>query len=74
MKFHKFPSFKIINSKGSEIVGGKLVLPAIPCRFCFWPGTRERLSTPGIEWVTHTNIHRNENMYSYWNTHPFGFK
>jgi len=31
------------------MVGGKLVRPVIPCRVCFWPVTRERLPTPGLE-------------------------
>jgi len=30
------------------IVGEKLVRPAIPCRVCFWPATRERLPTPAL--------------------------
>ena len=48
LKFHKFPSFNdIIKSKKNEIVDGKLVRPAIPCRVCFWPATKERLPTPG---------------------------
>jgi len=47
--FHKFPSFNnIINSKGSRIVGEKLVRRAIPCRLCFWPAVRERLPTPAL--------------------------
>jgi len=47
LKFHKCARFN--NSKGHGIVGGKLVQPAIPCRVCFWPATRERLPTPVVE-------------------------
>ena len=43
------PKFNnIINSVGNGIVGGKLVRPAIPCRTCFWPATRERLPTTAL--------------------------
>ena len=50
IKFPKFPSFNnIINSKRNGIVGGKLVGPAIPCRVCFWPATRERLPAAGLD-------------------------
>ena len=46
LKFHKFPNFNnIINSKWNGIDGEKLVRPAIPCRVCFWPTTKERLPT-----------------------------
>jgi len=31
------------------MVNGKFVRPAIPCRVCFWPATRERLPTPGVQ-------------------------
>jgi len=30
------------------IVGGKLVRPAISCRVCVWPATRERLPTAAL--------------------------
>jgi len=49
LKFYKFPSIiDIINSKGNEITGGKLVRPAISCSL-FWPATRERLSAPALK-------------------------
>jgi len=43
-KFHNLPRFN--NSKENGIIGRKLLRPAIPCRVCFWPATRERLSIP----------------------------
>jgi len=49
LHFHKFRSFNdIINSQWNGLVGDKSVRPAIPCRVCFWPATRERLPTPGL--------------------------
>jgi len=50
MQFHKYPSFiNIINSKMNGIIGEKLVRPAIPCRVCVWPATRERLPIPELK-------------------------
>jgi len=46
LKVHKFPRFN--SSKGNGIVGGKLARPAVRCRVCIWPGTRERLPTPDV--------------------------
>jgi len=46
LKFHKFPTFN--NSNGNGIVAGNLLLPAIPCRVCFWPATGERLPAPDL--------------------------
>jgi len=52
LKFPKFPSFdNIINSRGNELVSGNLVQPTMPCRVCFWPATRERLPSPGLDLV-----------------------
>jgi len=33
----------------NEIVGGKLVRPAITCRVCFWPVTMKTLPTPRLQ-------------------------
>jgi len=47
--FHKLAICNdIMNSKQNRIVGGNLVLRAIPCRVCFWPATTERLPTPAL--------------------------
>jgi len=40
-----------MNSKMNKIGGGKLVLPAIPCRGLFWPATRKRLLTVVLDHV-----------------------
>ena len=47
LKFHKSPRFN--NSKGSRIVGGKLVPPAIHCWDCFCFEVRVRLPTPVLK-------------------------
>jgi len=54
LKLHKFPRFN--NSKENGIVGGKLVRPAIPCRVCIWPGTRERLPTLVLNSLQHALV------------------
>jgi len=46
LKVFDFPFFiNTMNSKINKISGGKPVRPAIPCRVCFWPATKERLQT-----------------------------
>ena len=44
LKFHKFQSFNIVNSKGNGIFG-KLIRPAIPCRIYFCSATTNFLET-----------------------------
>ena len=45
----KFPRFiHSINGKGNVIICGNLARPALPCRVCFWPATRERFPTPDL--------------------------